>query len=190
MKHIKNYQKFNEAIFQVDQNDPPELAADKTSTNKLDTDIKEFLNKKVTIDNIYMTYTDEKDLIKKLSAQKFIQSNTSDKKKIKFINPLIAMYAQASEKKRELKNLESDLDSQKETLSDRQSSITQNPELKNTLGDDIKYTQDKVNDIQSKISKIKNEIVTLERNTRDKLNQMKKDFENSKKRINYFIKIK
>jgi chromosome segregation ATPase len=185
---IKRYKDFIEEKYSITQNDPIQLASDKTYFNQMEENIKEFLTKKVTVDNIYMTYTDDKDLISKLSAQKFIPTNTSDKKQIKFNNPLIGLYADAAQKKRELKSLESDLISQKDTLTDRQSSITANPESADSIKNDISYTQTKISDINIRVQKIKNEIVTLERNTRDKLKEMKDDLANNKKKIDYFIK--
>jgi len=187
---IKKYKDFISEKFIIDQNDPAEFAADKTSFNKLEADVKEFMTKRVTLDNIYITYKDEKDLINKLFAQKFIPQNTGDKKKIKFNNPLFGLYAQAAEKKRELKNIQDDLDAQKDTLSTRQSDIASNPDNKDSLQNDVDYIQSKIGDLNDKISKIKNEIVTLERNTRDKLKQMQKDLVNNKKRIDYFMKTK
>ena len=103
---IKNYKSFVNELYNVYQNDPTELASQKLHANDMEKHIKEFLTKKTNLDNIYVTYKDEKDLISKLSAQKFIEQNTSDKKKIKFLNPLIGLYAQAAEKKRELRNIE------------------------------------------------------------------------------------
>lgn len=187
---IKKYNDFIKEKYNVYQNDPTELASDKTYFNKSESDIKEFLTKKTTIDNIYKTYTDEKDLIKKLSAQKFIPVNTLDKKKIQFSNPLIGLYALSAEKTRELSSLEKELATQTDTLSQRQSAISSNPDATTSLQNDISYTQGKISDINTQISKLKNEIVTLERNTRDKLKQMKDGLTNNKKKLDYFIKTK
>jgi septation ring formation regulator EzrA len=187
---IKKYNDFVKEKYNVTQNDSTEVASDKSYFNKSESDIKEFLTKKTTIDNIYKTYTDEKDLIKKLAAQKFIPVNTSDKKKIKFTNPLIGLYALSAEKSRELRSLESELGTQTDTLSQRQSAIGTNPDATDSLQNDVAYTQGKISDINSRIAKLKNEIVTLERNTRDKLKQMKDGLANNKKKLDYFIKTK
>lgn len=184
MKYLKYYsEKYN-----IYQNDPSELASDKTYTNKMEADIKEFLTKKVTVDNIYKTYKDEKDLIAKLSAQGFIPQNTSDKKKVVFTNPLIGMYAQASEKKRNLIDLQNQLKQQEDTLQSRKSSISENPDFKDSLQTDIDHTNQQILDIKNKISKLNTEIVTLERNTEKKLREMKNSLNDSNKRINYSIK--
>jgi len=187
MKYLKKYKYFIEK-YTIDQNDDPGFAADKTSFNKMENDIKEFLAKKVTIDNIYLTYSDEKDLVNKLFAQKFIEQNTGDKKKIKFINPLIRMYSQTAEKKRELKSAEGELLTQNDTLTQRQSDINQNPDNKDSLQNDVDYTQSKIGDIKDKINTLKNEILSLEKTTSEELKKMKKDLENNKKRIDYFMK--
>lgn len=184
MKYLKYYsEKFN-----IDQNDPAELASQKLYYNDMENHIKEFLTKKTNLDNIYTTYKDEKDLITKLSAQKFIEQNTSDKKKMKFLNPLIGLYAQAAEKKREMKNIESDISNQQQTISDRNGQISENPDAKDSLQQDIDYTTSKVNDLKSRLSKIKTEIVSLERSTEKKLREMKLSLADNKKRIDYFVK--
>lgn len=187
---IKKYIDFVKEKYNVYQNDPTELASDKSYFNKSENDIKEFLSKKTTIDNIYKTYTDEKDLIKKLFAQKFIPLNTSDKNKIKFTNPLIGLYAMSAEKSRQLRSLENELLTQTDTLSQRQTAINTNPDASDSLQNDVSYTQTKISDIKSKITKLKDEIVTLERNTRDKLKQMKDGLDDNKKKLDYFIKTK
>lgn len=190
MKHLINYIKFNEALYKVEPTDAPEFAVDKTNTNKLQADIKEFLTKKTVIDNIYLTYKDEKDLISKLYAQKFIPANTSNKKRIQFINPLIGFYAQASEKKRQLRSLEDELQNKKDDISSKNSLMVSNPDTKDALQNDVDYTQTKIGEINDKISKIKNEIVSLERSTEKKLKEMKLNMTTSKKRLDYFINSK
>jgi chromosome segregation ATPase len=189
-KMIKKYKDFVKEKVNIDQNDPAEFAADKNSYNKTEADVKEFLNKKTVIDNIYLTYTDEKDLVSKLFAQKFIPLNTGDRRKIQFTNPLIGLYAQSAEKNRELKSLEDNLSTQNDTLSQTRTDISQNPSDTQALTNDVSSTQSKISDLNTKISALKNEIVTLERNTRDKLKQMKDGLVNNKKRIDYFMKNK
>lgn len=187
MKHIKSYISYNESVYKVNSTDAPELAADKTNTNKLQVDIKEFLTKKTVVDNIYMTYKDERDLISKLYSQKLILANTSNKKRIQFINPLIGFYAQASEKKRQLKSLDDELQNKKDDISTKKSLMISNPDTKDALQNDIDYTQTKIGEINDRISKIKNEIVSLERSTEKKLKEMKLNITSSKKRLDYFI---
>jgi chromosome segregation ATPase len=187
---IRTYKSFVNELYNVYQNDPAELASQKLYANDMENYIKEFLTKKVTLDNIYIIYKDEKDLISKLSAQKFIEQNTTDKKKIKFLNPLLGLYAQAAEKKRELKNIEKEISDQDQLISDRKGQISENPEAKVSLQQDINYTTSKINDLKSRLSKIKNEIVSLERSTEKKLKEMKSSFTDNKKRIDYFIKMK
>lgn len=180
---IKNFNQFIKEAYTIDNNDAPEVASDKNSFNKSENDVKEFLSKKTTIDNIYATYIDDKDLVTKLFAQKFIPQNTGDKTKIQFTNPLIGLYAQGSEKKRELNSLEANLKTQTDTLSQRKTDILQNPDNAESLNSDIDYTQSKISDINKNITTLKAEITNLEKSTNDKLNQMKTDILNNKKRI-------
>lgn len=184
---IKKYQDFINEVFDVSQNDPTEVASDKNSLNNLEENIKEFLTKKTIVDSIYATYKDEKDLVSKLFAQKFIPLNTSDKKKITFTNPLIGMYAQIADKRRELKGIEDELESQKSTLSQRQTTIAQNPDTSDSLKDDIAYTQTKITDINTRIANLKDEISNLEKSSQLKLKQMKLDLTNSKNRLDHSL---
>lgn len=183
---IKNYNEFLEG-YNIYQTDEPELANAKNVSNKVEKDVKEFLAKKTTLDNIYATYKDQKDLISKLFAQKFIANNTSDMKKIKFNNELIGMYAMTADRKRQLKSLENDLQSQTDTLSNKQSVLNQNPDNRESMQDDITYSQDKISDINTKIAKLKTEIQTMERNSKKKLKEMKDNITKNKKQMDYFI---
>ena len=182
---IKKYKIFIKEKYTIDQNDQTDMASSKIYFNKSESDIKEFLSKKITIDNIYATYTDEKDLISKLFSQKLIPTNTSNKKQIQFTNPLIGMYSQSAEKKRELKSIEDKLKSQKDSLVEKQSMISQNPDTREALNADIQYIQSKISDLSKQVSKMNSDIVTLERNTEQKLKQMKIDLTNNKKKIDY-----
>lgn len=186
---IKKYNEFLEA-YNVYQTDEPELANAKSTSNKVEKDVKEFLAKKTTLDNIYANYKDQKDLISKLFAQKFITTNTSDMKKIKFNNSLIGMYAMTSDRKRQLKSLENDLQSQTDTLSNKQSVLNQNPDNRESMQDDIGYSQDKISDINTKIAKLKTDIQTMERNTTKKLKEMKDNITKNKKQMDFLIKNK
>ena len=100
------------------------------------------------------------------------------------------LLGQNPEKSRELRSLENELGTQTDTLAQRKSAIGTNPDATDSLQNDVTYTQGKISDINSKITQLKTEIVTLERNTRDKLKQMKDGLANNKKKLDYFIKAK
>lgn len=187
MKYLKCYNSFSEKL-NIYQNDQPNMASNKSSYNDLEENIKEFTSKKTTVDNIYATYKDDRDLISKLFAQKFIPLNTDDMNKIKFTNPLIALYAQVCDKRRELKSVEADLTTQNETLLQRQSALSQSPNTTDSIQSDIDYTKGKILDLTKRISTLKTEVSTLEKNAKDKLNAMKTELLNSKKKIDYFVK--
>jgi chromosome segregation ATPase len=186
---IKNYNEFLEA-YNVYQTDEPELANAKSVSNKVEKDVKEFLAKKTTLDNIYATYKDQKDLISKLFTQKFIADNTSDMKKIKFNNSLIGMYSMTADKKRKLKSLENDLQSQTDTLSNKKGVLGQNPDNKESMQGDIDYTQNKISDINTQINRLKTDIQTMETNTTKKLKEMKDNITKNKKQMDYLIRNK
>jgi septal ring factor EnvC (AmiA/AmiB activator) len=70
----------------------------------------------------------------------------------------------------------------------RQLGLNQNPDNKESIQTDIDYTKGKISELNKKISVLKTEISTLEKNARDKLSIMKNDLLNSKKKIDYFTK--
>lgn len=181
---IKRYQQFiKENTYQVDKNDPPEIASDKNSLNQTQSNIEEFLAKKTIVDNIYATYKDQNDLVKKLIAQKLIL-NTNDSKKIQFTNALLGLYAQSAEKKRSIKNLEDELKNQKETISNKQLMITQNPETRESAQKDIDYSTGRINDITKQISDLNTQIANLQKSTQKQLDTIKSGIKDSTDRIN------
>ncbi len=76
---LLRYSDFLRENVEVYQTDDPSLASRKNLLNDLEKQSKEFLQKRIELDNIYITYKDEGDLINKLSARGFIKK-TGNKK--------------------------------------------------------------------------------------------------------------
>jgi hypothetical protein len=182
---IKYFQEFILELYNADKTDPPQIASDMNRYNELENQIKDFDRLKVTVNNIYMTYKDEKDLIDKLAAQKIIDK-TDNKKKLKFHNPVLAIWAQSCDKRRDLKNLQDQIKDWKTDISDEQSNIKANPSSKDSLSANIKLTEDKIRQKTQYISKLQMEIVNLEKIAKDKLKVFKDDLMASKKRIDLY----
>jgi hypothetical protein len=182
---IKKYNQFILETFNAEQNDPPEIASDMNTFNDTEDVIKEFNNKKVTVNNIYMTYKDEKDLINKLSSQKFID-NTNNKKSIKFQNPLLGLWAQSCEKRREIKDINDQVSKWNDDIKDEQDNIKNNPSMKDSSSSNIQLTQDKIKEKNQQITKLQMDVVNLEKLAKDKLKKMTDDINSSKKRIDLY----
>lgn len=182
---IKQFDQFINELYNAQSTDPPQIASDMNRYNDLENQIKDFDRLKVTVNNIYMTYKDEKDLINKLSAQKLIDK-TDNKKKMKFHNPVLAIWAQSCEKRRDLKELQDQIKNWKTNISDDQSNIKANPSSKDSLSANIKLVEDKIRQKNQDISKLQIEIANLEKIAKDKLKSMKDDLVFSKKRIDQY----
>jgi hypothetical protein len=182
---IKKYSEFIVENYFPDNTDSPEIASDMNGFNDISDQIKEFDTKKVTINNIYMTYTDEKDLINKLSSQKFID-NTSDKKSIKFHNSILGMWAQSCEKRRDLKEIDDQIKKWQEDIKNEESNLKSNPSSKDTVDANIKLTQDKIKEKTQEVSKKQMEIANLEKLAKDKLKALSGELGLSKKRLDMY----
>jgi phage host-nuclease inhibitor protein Gam len=189
MKRIVGFIEFINEIYQVMDTDSQSITALKKELNNLQKWIAEYPRKKTVINNIYMTFQNEKDLISKLKAQKIIAnfdidaknpqriSNTNVKsiKEIETINPLIKEYIQIAQKRREIKDIETDLQKQKQTIEDRQQASSDNERLAPSFKQDIQNMNDKVTKLERQISDLQSEINKLEQNMNLKFQQMRQD---------------
>lgn len=181
---IKKYKQFLETYI-PDQTDAPEITSDMNRFNGSESQIKEFGTKKVTINNIYMTYKDEKDLIDKLVAQKFID-RTGNKKTIQFNNPLLGLWAQSCDKRRELKDMEDQISKWDQSIKDEQDNLKNNPSSADVVNANIKLTEDKISQKKQEVAKKQTEILNLEKLANDKLKQLSSELTNSKKRLDMY----
>jgi hypothetical protein len=182
---IKKYSEFIVETYFPDKTDSPEMASDMNRFNDISTQIKEFDTKKVTINNIYMTYTDEKDLMNKLSSQNFIDK-TENKKMIKFHNPILGMWAQSCEKRRELKDIDDQIKKWEEDIKNEESNLKSNPSSKDSVDANVKLTQDKIKEKTQEVSKKQIEIANLEKLAKDKLKSLNAELGLSKKRLDLY----
>ena len=181
---IKKYLNFLETYI-PEQTDAPEIASDMNTFNASEDQVKEFDTKKITISNIYLTYKDEKDLIDKLVSQKFID-RAGDKKTIKFHNPLLGLWAQSCEKRRELKDIEDQMGKLNQSIKDEQENLKNNPSSADTVNANIKSTEDNITQKKQEITKKQTEILNIEKLAKDKLKQFKDELTNSKKRLDMY----
>lgn len=171
---IKNFKKFISEKVSVLDSDSPSIASKANSLNKLEDYIKEFNNKKIELQNIYMTSIDEKDLISKLSSRKYInQVNT--KSQMNFENPLLAKFATVCDLRKQIVDLEKEIETIKKSIGEKESSIKTNPSSKDSLMDDIKSKRTDIDRLKTKIQDVKNEADRLERLTITSLQEMQNE---------------
>ncbi len=183
---IKNYSEFILELYQAEQSDAPEIASDINKLSDIDKTIKDFEKYKVDINNIYSTYKDEMDLINKLSSRNFIEKKTSDKKQIKFLNPLLSMWAQSCEKRRNISSIGESIKKDEIEIKNQKDNINSNPSMKDSIDATIKSYTDRISTKKQDIIKLQKEIMDLEKITRDKLKEIKDDFLLSKKRVDLY----
>ena len=183
---IKKYSEFILELYQPEQSDPPEIASDINRISDLDKTIKDFEKSKVDINNIYLTYKDEIDLINKLSARNFIEKKTSDKKQIKFLNPLLSLWAQSCQKRRDLSSIDASIKKDELEVKNQKDNLNANPSMKDSINANIKSYTDRINTKKQDILKLQKEIIDLEKTTRDNLKEIKDEFSLSKKRTDLY----
>jgi predicted nucleic acid-binding Zn-ribbon protein len=184
MKHLSNYNKFISEKYQLDANDDPEIASQKKSFNDLEENITEYNLKKVNLDNIYKTYTDDKDLINKLKDQKLIEVDNSNTKTIKFTNPLLAIHAQISRKMRKIMDIEKLIKTDQQTITNKKDASKGNKDLMDNLKQEIKEIEEKIASKKTEIQKLNSEIIILKKQIDSEIAKIKKQLIDSQRRIN------
>ncbi len=186
MKLIKKYKTFINEVYLPTQSEAPEVASQMNTFNDKEKMIRDFMKDKVTISNIYMQYKDEVDLINKLSARKFIEKKTQNKKQIKFNNELLAIWAESCDKRRDLKNLEDSITKIEGDISTSKENMAGNPGLQQSEQESIDRNNEKIVEKKAKIEQLKKEIMDLERNTQERLEDIKKDLKQSKTKMDIY----
>lgn len=186
---IKKFGEFINEIYSETDTDTDSMVRAKTDLNQKESWIREYSSKRTILLNIFMTYQNEADFIQKLKARKLIYNfeldpsnvqrvkttSVKDSKRMKFINPLLEEVAKIGDKKRQIKNLETDITEKEKTIDARQDSISRDAMLKPSFQEDIDAMTQKISDKNAKIEELKNEIKTLETQSRNKLAQMRRE---------------
>ena len=187
MKYFKSFEAFD-----IKKENPPlEVGSDMNNFNDSEKWVKDFNSRKSLLDSIYINYKEDAtpsdsiplDLYNKLVSGKFIAPNNV-KTKITFLNPLFTIYAEISKKNRELKNINSTIESKKKELGDKQTTLNSNGGDKETLNNDIENLNNDIKTQLDSINNIKKEINDLQKSSTTNLNNMIKNLQTSKNRIN------
>jgi phage host-nuclease inhibitor protein Gam len=179
---IKRFKDFILEKIAVSSTDSPNIASSINNINDLEKHLTEFNTKKTDLQNIYMTATDEKDLINKLSAKQFINS-ALNKTQMKFENPLLGKYSSVCDFKKQISDLEKENTEVQTSIEDKKSQIGPNPTLKDSLTQDIESKTTDVNRIKARISELKAESDRIERLTMKELQELQKKIFNDTREI-------
>ena len=179
---IKRFKDFILEKIAVSSTDSPNIASSINNINDLEKHLTEFNTKKTDLQNIYMTATDEKDLINKLSAKQFINS-ALNKTQMKFENPLLGKYSSVCDFKKQISDLEKENTEVQKSIEDKKSQIGPNPTLKDSLTQDIESKTTDVNRIKARISELKAESDRIERLTMKELQELQKKIFNDTREI-------
>lgn len=184
MKYIKGYKLYLEAdAIQPNSADTTQVAADKNNMNATIQNVSEFNSRKANLTNIYMTYKDEKDLVNKLIAQKFINKGTKITDVV-FINPLLGMWAQCAQKRRELQDLQNKINQENKTLTDTTNSLNNNPSSKETINQNNENDKKQIGDDRKTWNDLNKTVQSMEKDVMDRLNQIKTSTQKEQQNIN------
>lgn len=181
MKYLKRYNPFlEEAEFDIQTTDEPDIKMSKEKLNSLIGYIKEFKSKKNSIDLIYTKTDNDVDLKKKI--EQLTGPEVSSKKDR---NPFIVEYLNVSEMKRRMDKIRKELVDDKIKLDDF------NEELKNATDSTQKVSiNQKISDINKRmglsntsISKLKSDITKYEKELNDRMLKSEKEMKDYIKKI-------
>lgn len=183
---IKSFNQFILEKINPQPDDSETLKSAKNFYNEEEEIIQKFNANKVDLQNIYLSYTNEEDLVNRLLNKKFIEEKTSDPKKMKFKNPYLEKLALIAKKKRELRDLETivqgnnkDIETFKQTVADNKGNDT----VINDTQTKIDNSTERLKNNQNRIKDLENEIRDLDRQIRTDMDELKAKHIETKKRI-------
>lgn len=172
-------------LFIPAKTDSPTTSATMNQVNKLDDDIQEFNRKRITVSNIYATYTDERDLINKLSAQKFC-NKVDSKMKIKFHNELIGIWAQACDKRRQLDDMNKEVKKIEGNMKDDSDNLSTGATSQDIFNQNTDLNKSKIDTYTKKAKQLEKEIVAIEKKCKEILGMNKKNLNFQKTRLDKY----
>jgi len=179
---IRKFKDFISEKISVLDVDKPSVATTANELNDLESHIKEFNSKKVDLENIYKLSVNEKDLINKLSARKFINP-VSSKSQMKFNNPLLGKYSRVCDLKKQISDLEKEQSEVDKSVKGKESEIGSNPTMKDSLLNDIQSKKTDIERIKTKLQELKSESDRLERLTVKELQDIQREIQSGTREV-------
>jgi len=188
MNIILNFKNFVSENLEVSSTDRPGVISGKNYLNDMSRYIKEYNSKKTTLQNIYTKYTDDKELLALLKSNGFIDKTEDNIRKIKFLNPLFAVFYQACEKMRQIQNVSKEIEkikqskSEKEKMEETDTLTSAKPEGvksdSDQLNDSLKDKTKELNFLQTEIKKIQELVKVKEKQIEDEIKSATKIIKN------------
>ena len=147
------------------------------SLENLEKKVAEFKSKKNILESIYKNNLNEKDLEAKLVNAKLVIKNNNG---IAFINELLGIWAKIASKKKELQNVNDQIEGYKNNIIQKQQLIQKNPSLQESTNEEVKELNTNISNKYKDINTIKVEISKIETEVNNKLILINKKISNSK----------
>lgn len=181
MRYLKRYKSFNEDTdFDPKVTDAPDIKMPKEELSSIMNQIKDFKQKKVQIDQIYLKATDDKQLADKIKILLGPQTSSKEDR-----NPFLVEYLNVSDLKRRLDK------SKKDAVDDKLKLDDFNQDIKSATDQVQKASiQQKISDINKRIglsnttiSKISSDITNADKSLSGKMDKIEKDMKDYIKKL-------
>jgi len=182
MIKIKRYSDFLNEKIMVSNTDSPAVVNDINQANELENHIKEFNSKKTNLENIYNQDLDEMQLIEQLKRGGFILA-TTNKKDMKFENPILGKYAQVCDLKKQVNNLTKKMGDVDTKMKEKELQLKDNPSDGVNIAEEKKSIMTEKEDIKKRLDSIKAEADRQEREVMVYLKEIETDLNKGKKNI-------
>jgi tRNA U38,U39,U40 pseudouridine synthase TruA len=175
MKHLKTFESY-----ELSPTEDPAISSAKVDINNMAQWISEFNSKKSAVDDIYKIYIDSKDLRNKLASKGLIDKDGDG---VSFTNPLLASWATASNKKRQVNNIEKAIDLLIGNKSENNQKLAEDQDLKETIDIQNKSIDINIIDKKKRLQELNKEINDAEKETSDKLTEYKTKFKEQSQKL-------
>lgn len=175
MKHLKTFENY-----ELSPTEDPAISSTKVDMNNMNQWISEFNSQKNTVDEIYLTYVDEKDLRNKLISKKLIDKEGDG---VHFPNPLLASWAEVSAKKRQVDVINKSINLLQGNKNENLSKLGADPDLKETIDIQNNTIDQNINDKKAALNSLNKEINTAQQETLKKLNDYKRHYKEETKKL-------
>lgn len=174
MKYLKKYNKFTEeAEFDVNVTDPPDLKMSKEKFQTINTQLKEFKTKKPAIDNAYLKITNDADLQRKIEeiVGKMDKLPEADR------NQFLVEYLHVASLKRQLDRLQKDLVNDKIAKDDftQQMNLSTEKSTKDVINKKLLDITNRMKIKNGTVVTLTNDINNSEKNLNTKMNNIQKE---------------
>lgn len=186
---ILKFDNFINELYKSDPTDSETMRINKDRMNKIDKDTREYQQNKNQVKDILKKSVEDKNVISKLKGKRLIKNvtfddknpqrvkstNVTDTKGLVWNNEYLGFQAEIGRLQREIEVKNKAIQVQQETIKNRQQSISEMPELKDSLTQEIKECEKRIANHKKSMDDIKSRITKLETAAKQKIQQDKKE---------------